>query len=66
MALGVKILALAALTYAFRVAGHAGNLGELINTLKEVGGGWRRLYLESSFSFMIDLRLRSFAAAALP
>jgi hypothetical protein len=36
MALGVMILAVAALTYAFRVAGHVGNLGELINTLKDV------------------------------
>jgi hypothetical protein len=44
MALGAEILALAALTYAFRVAGHVGRLGELINTLKDVRGG-RRLYL---------------------
>ena len=42
MALGVTILAVAAFTYAFRVA--VGNLGELINTLKDVRGG-RRLYL---------------------
>lgn len=35
-ALGIMILAVAILTYAFRMAGHAANLGELINTAKDV------------------------------
>lgn len=35
-ALGIMILAIAVLTYAFRVAAHVGNIGELTNTLKDV------------------------------
>jgi uncharacterized membrane protein len=37
MALGVMILAVAALTYVFRLRANDGNLGELINTLKDFG-----------------------------
>ena len=54
MALGAEILALAALTYAFRVAGHVG--GELINTLKDVRGGWRRLYLGRDLTLRNQIR----------
>lgn len=39
--LGIMILVVAVVTYAFRIVGHADNLGELINTLKDlaVAGG---------------------------
>ena len=56
MPLGAEILALAALTYAFRVAGHVGHLGELINTLKDVRGGWRRLYLGRDLTLRNQIR----------
>jgi hypothetical protein len=36
-ALGAMILIATAVVYAFRVAGHGGSIGELTNTLKDVG-----------------------------